>query len=366
MAGEGAVGGSAVVTPPPADVASDPPATSVLTWRPLDPSLVSLWHPLVAAIVEADDGTEHLGPDDLRDELASDWLDLRHDSVLGIDDDGVARAFGLVQVRPGDVTLLRASLWGGVHPRWRGRGIGRALLAWQERRARAIVAQRRTTTGGPHAEADVPATATFTVDEHVEDAARLADRAGYRPLRWYFVMRRDLSTPVPEPVLPGPAAAAGLRLVSFAEAVRADPALDDAVRRAHNDAFAEHWSFQPWDQKTWRQWETGHRDFRGDWSFLILADHQVVGYALSAAYAADWAAQGFTEGWTSKLGVRPTWRGQGLAKVLLAASMRAFAEAGMQYAGLDVDSANPTGAVALYTGLGYEVRRRSAHWSKSL
>jgi hypothetical protein len=32
--------------------------------------------------------------------------------------------------------------------------------------------------------------------------------------------------------------------------------------------------------------------------------------------------------------------------------MRAFREAGMEYAGLDVDSANPTGAVALYTGLG--------------
>ena len=39
---------------------------------------------------------------------------------------------------------------------------------------------------------------------------------------------------------------------------------------------------------------------------------------------------------------------------------------GIQYAGLDVDSANPTGAVALYTGLGYGVRHRTIRFGKAL
>ena len=170
-------------------------------------------------------------------------------------------------------------------------------------------------------------------------------------------MQRDLSVPISQVPLPQEPA---LRLVSFTDE------LDDATRLAHNEAFSKHWGFQPLDHDTWKQWETGHRDFRGDWSFVVLDRDEVAGYALSAGYVADWEAQGYTEGWTSKLGVRPGWRERGLARALLTASMQAFADAGMQYAGVDVDSANRTGAMALYTGLGYGVRQRSAHWSKDI
>jgi ribosomal protein S18 acetylase RimI-like enzyme len=49
---------------------------------------------------------------------------------------------------------------------------------------------------------------------------------------------------------------------------------------------------------------------------------------------------------------------------LLIRSLQAFAADGMQYAGLDVDSENPSGAVALYTGVGYEVERRRASYQR--
>lgn len=329
------------------------PATAALSWRPLDPDLVPQWHRLTEVLVEADNGTEHLSPDDLADELAPDWIDLARDTTIGLDADGVARAFGLTQVRPGDVTLLRAFLWGGVDPEWRGHGIGRDLLARQERQAAEIVGRRRADLGP-----DVPAAAFVQVDQGVDDAARLAVRAGFEPTRHSWVMRRDLSTPLPD--APLPAAEAGLRLVPWSAE------LDDAIRLAHNEAFADHWGFQPWDVETWHQWESGHRDFRGDWSFAVLDGEQVAAYALSAGYVNDWEAQGYTEGWTAKLGVRRPWRGRGLAKTLLAASMRAFRAGGIEYAGLDVDSANPTGAVALYTGLGYEVRHQMVQYLKSL
>jgi ribosomal protein S18 acetylase RimI-like enzyme len=90
----------------------------------------------------------------------------------------------------------------------------------------------------------------------------------------------------------------------------------------------------------------------------------IAGYALSAGFRAEWEIVGHTQGWTSKLGVRAPWRGTGLAKALLAASMQAFAADRMQFAGLDVDSDNPSGAVGLYNALGYQVQHRAAHWTR--
>jgi GNAT superfamily N-acetyltransferase len=330
---------------------TDAPAVPALTWQPLGVDLVPRWHRLTEAITQADGGTEHLTPDDLTDELAPDWIDLDRDTLLAVDADGVARAFGLVQVRPGDVTMLRVQVWGGVDPEWRGRGIGRELLARQTAQAAEVAARRRAVLGP-----ETPATASVHVEEGVTAAERLLVRAGFHAARGNIVMFRDLAAPLPEPAGP----AGDLRLVPWSAE------LDDRIRLAHNEAFLDHWGFQPWDVPTWEQWESGHRDFRGDWSFAVLAGDEVAGYALSAGYRDDWEAQGFTEGWTSKLGVRRPWRGQGLAKVLLAASMRAFAADGMEYAGLDVDSENPSGAVALYTGLGYVARHRTIQFHKEL
>jgi mycothiol synthase len=332
------------------------PDVAGLTWQPLSQDLLAAWHELHETLNAADGAQEHLSVDDLRDELAPDWIDLAQDSRIGLDRHGVARAFGLVQVRPGDVTLLRASCWGGVDPKWRGQGVGRALLAWQLSRAETIVADRRAELG-----ADTPAAALIVTEERAESAAQLIGRAGFELSRYFFVMRRDLSEPIPAPVVPE-----GLRVVTFEAAVAEDPGIDDVLRLAHNEAFEHHWGFQPWSSDTWQQWETGQRDFRGDWSFLALDGDQIAGYALSAGFRTEWANVGWTQGWTSKLGVRPAWRGIGLARTLLTASMQAFAADGMQYAGLDVDSDNPTGAVGLYSGLGYQVRHRSAHWTKPL
>jgi mycothiol synthase len=334
----------------------DLPDLAGLTWRPLGLDVLGTWHALHEALNEADGGHEHLALDDLRDELEPAWIDLARDSRVGIDADGVARAFGLVQVRPGDVTLLRAACWGGVHPDWRGRGVGRALLTWQADRAAEIVADRRAALG-----TDAPAGALMIVEERAESAARLAARTGFELSRYFFVMRRDLSAPVPAPVTPP-----GLRLLTFDKAVAADPGLNDRLRLAHNEAFEHHWGFQPWSAETWQRWETGQRDFRGDWSFVALDGDEIAGYALSAGFRTEWEIIGYTQGWTSKLGVRDRWRGIGLAKALLSASMQAFAADGMEYAGLDVDSDNPTGAVGLYNALGYQVQHRAAHWTKDM
>ena len=87
---------------------------------------------------------------------------------------------------------------------------------------------------------------------------------------------------------------------------------------------------------------------------------------MSGRYEQDWAVLGYTTGYTDTLGVRRAYRGRRLAPALLAASMAAFRADGMQYADLDVDTENPSGAHSLYARLGYEVTHGSAMYSIEL
>ena len=64
--------------------------------------------------------------------------------------------------------------------------------------------------------------------------------------------------------------------------------------------------------------------------------------------------------------MRREFRGRGVAQALLADAMRRFAAAGMDKASLDVDSENPTGALALYAKRGYVAVNSSMAWDKEL
>jgi ribosomal protein S18 acetylase RimI-like enzyme len=83
----------------------------------------------------------------------------------------------------------------------------------------------------------------------------------------------------------------------------------------------------------------------------------VAGYVVSHAYQQDWEALRFSQGWVALIGVRPAWRGRKLAPALLAGVLRAYADDGMDAAGLDVDTGNATGALTLYEGMGFHVKQ---------
>ncbi len=328
---------------------STPPApVAGLHWRPISAQDVPDWYALLQAIEAVDDPAERYTAEDLHDELLDgSWKDPVRDSTIGIDDDGVPRAFGHVQVLPGDVRTVRAFCWGGVHPQWRGRGIGRELLAWQERLGRERIAAARTTG---------PGRVLVHVDDGLTATERLLDRAGFRRLRVYLELTRPLGDgDVPEPLL-----REGLRLVPY------EASLSEPIRHAHNEAFADHWGSEPRDRENWERQSVGGRYFRAAWSFAVLDGDEVAGYSLTSAYEQDWAAQGYSAGWTDLLGVRRPWRRAGVASALLAATMRALREDGIERADLGVDVENPNRALDLYTGLGYRESRRSLAYGKDV
>ncbi|MES5823083.1 GNAT family N-acetyltransferase [Streptomyces sp. RG80] len=302
-------------------------------WRPLTredaPALAELF-----AVVEATDATdEHYDVEDLAEELSAPHVDLPHDTV-GVWSDGKLIAYARATALPEATSVHLVYVEGAVRPAERGRGVGAELVSWQLTRAAQQHRERFPDLAG---EAHVQLHASNTA-KHA-----LYERAGFQARRWFFDMRRPLN----DGSLPVPALADGLRVVPFSTAY------DEATRAAHNEAFRDHWGHTPATPDRWRHGTTGARSFRPDVSFLALNGDEVVGYLISHEYDAETAMTGLRECWIARLGTLPAWRGRGVATALLATCLRAGQEQGYRRAGLNVDSANATGALGLYERNGF-------------
>src|SRR5690349_3375646 len=100
----------------------------VLTWRPLAADDVPAWARLLAAAEEVDDTGEVFAEDDLHDDLADPALDLAADSLAVLD--GPELVAYQITMRPGEALGVGRAVrsHGVVHPGWRRRGIGTALV----------------------------------------------------------------------------------------------------------------------------------------------------------------------------------------------------------------------------------------------
>jgi mycothiol synthase len=325
------------------DVMATPGGVGELAWRPLTADDVGAWTRLLAAAEEIDRTGEHFGESDLAEELADGNIDLARDTVAAARPDGEFAAVGVVRAQRAPTERHRVYIEGCVHPAHRGRGLGRRLLGWLETRAAQSHAERH-----PH----LPGEYEVTPYVQVSSQVRLLERAGYRPVRWWYEMERDLSVPPPPP----PSPPDGLRLEPFG------PDHHDAVRRAHNEAFAGHWGSSERDAREWAQWYTGSHAFRPEISFVMLDGDEIAGYVLAYHWAADTEATGVKEAWVGQVGTRAAWRGRGVASTLLARALAACTDAGYQRAALSVDSENASGALGLYERLGFVVdARRVSH-----
>jgi GNAT superfamily N-acetyltransferase len=224
-----------------------------------------------------------------------------------------------------------------VHPSVQRRGIGTVLLAWQHRRLRELAA------GLP---ADRPAIAAAYIYGRDLGGRVLLEDAGYRIVRRFSELVRSDFEAIPDLPLP-----------SGFEVRPIDPNDLTAIRRvwdAGTEAFGEHWGESPAessDDQFARFLESPDFDPRL-WQVAFHGD-QVAGHILN--YLDPVEPDGSRTGWTESIGVRKPYRRRGLARALLARSLRTVRDAGATRAALGVDTDNVNHALDLYEGLGFRV-----------
>jgi mycothiol synthase len=298
-------------------------------WRPLTPSDIPSLFELVRTIEEHDRPTSRESLRSLWSRIQAPWQDMAANTLAGFDDDGRMRAWSAVELLPGD--LLRLRLDGGVHPLLRQRGIGRALLTWQDCRARQLIVESGR---------DEPAWLITAADDVDIDHRRLLGAAGFSPSRWFRIMRCPLDGELPDIKPPGQ-----LELVGWTTT------LDDEVFKVHTEAYGNPWWLIRASLDAWHVMRT---DLVPAWSFVLLDGDSPVGYSMSFRYEQNWEAAGYSAGRTDVIGVLPEYRSQGAGSALLSATMAAMSVDGIEYAEILVDCECRWGPTGALSRLGYE------------
>jgi mycothiol synthase len=280
-------------------------------------------------------GVARSSPSEARAQLYDQGTDPVADTRLALAQDEIV-GFGRVWAA-GDEELR---IYARTHPDATGTGIGSALLAFCEGRARELAGAR-------------PRKLTTTNWAADERAPELLTGFGFAAVRYFLQMK------VASDEIPGrPEWPAGIHVEPFSEG-RVE---DDALYSAWQDAFAGHWGHV--DQGPARFWEerrNPERDvfpFDSTLWFVALSAGEVAGFSL--------CEQNGPRGRVAEIGVVEAWRGQGLGFALLTHSFHELRRRGVTEIVLDVDSENTTSALRLYTKAGMTPYPSFTIWGKEV
>jgi mycothiol synthase len=215
----------------------------------------------------------------------------------------------------------------GVHPDFRGRGIGSHLLELAEERARKTGAR---SISGTAAAVNPAGNALFKA-------------RGYRLASGVLRMEIDLAEEPPPAEWP--------------MGIVCRPFHDEDERPAHalvQDGFSELWNHQRIPFEQWIESRRGRG--RVEDSTWLVAE---AGGDLAGALLAF-------DSWILELAVAPAWRRRGVALALLRQCFAELRRKGQKGAGLEVEAENPTGAVRLYERAGMRQTRSYNIYERAL
>jgi mycothiol synthase len=305
------------------------------------PALVELY----AAVNEADHNPEVWTVEQERNELRNyPHVDPAQDFILAFLDGRLVASSSIGWSDTSDGQRLYRSR-GWVHPEWRRRGIGGAMLTRNEARLLQLASG--------HEHALPPTLMTWLEDADVGGHALFAARRYERVRVYHHMVRPDLEA-VDTPPLP-----VGL------EVRPVTPDLLPRLWEAMLEAFRDHFGGHPDTPEEYRSWA---EDPEADASLWVVAfdGDEIAAGVLGYIMPAENERNGYLRGWTDPVFTRRPWRRRGLAYALLGRCLCLLRERGMTSAQLGVDSQNPNDALTLYQRHRFEPVRGSSEWHKSL
>jgi mycothiol synthase len=277
------------------------------------------------------------------DNLRHDWAatsgyEAARDTRLAFDGEQLVGAANVGWRERSGTIVHNIEVW--VRPSHRRRGVGTALARWAE--AHAVESVGAGYGGSPA----LPHVHNGGIDTLVPAAARFAEKMGYRPMRYGFLMQRDLGEPIPDVPLPG--------------GIEVRPVVEADHRRiwdADAEAFLDHWEASVREESDYRRFFEEPDLDTSLWQVAWDGD-EVVGSVLNFIYPDENRELGVEVGWLQHVSTRRAWRGRGVASALIVRSLISLRDRGMSVARLGVDGENPTGALGVYKRLGfYEFRQ---------
>ncbi|MGZ5297999.1 MAG: N-acetyltransferase family protein [Actinomycetota bacterium] len=291
----------------------------------------------VAALLEAWE-LAHFGETDavrseVQFEWGAAWFDIERDTRLIRNADGELAAYA-EHATPDPAH--RFEVFGPVHPRFEGHGLGSAILDWAEEQTRSRLQAGSVTrlwNSAPAGDAG---------------AIRLLEVYGYEPIRTFRQLTIDLDVsfdagPVPDGVTIRPFVAAEDGPAAFA---------------AVDAAFATHFGY--WEETFEEWWAQQQADETWDPTLGLVAelDGTIVGVSNNGVIDGT--------GHVYELGVVPERQGRGIGRALLRHSLAMFAARGIRTGRLGVDTRNVTGAAELYRSVGMVPVREQRVFEKRL
>jgi ribosomal protein S18 acetylase RimI-like enzyme len=301
-------------------------------------------YPNMLAVINASKGMDQIEFSDSLEAIANNYAHLTNsdpyqDMILA-EVNGEVVGYGRVEWH-----LNGEGQWIGfhfafMHPAWRRKGIGTAMLRFQEQRLRQI-ADCLQAEGVIKSETP-RFFETYAADTEIGREV-LLQKEGYHGVRFEHFMSRPLSEPVEITPLPE-----GLEVRSISpEQVR-------AVWEAANEAFRDHWGYIEPSEEEYQRFLEDPITEPSLWMVAWDGD-QVAGSVQNFVHHDENEEYQRKRGYTEGISVRRPYRKRGLATALLTRSLQMFKDMGMEEAALGVDSQNLSGAFRLYERVGFRV-----------
>ena len=219
-------------------------------------------------------------------------------------------------------------------PEARFPGLRQSMVLWSEQRLKTIASTHQT-----------PDSKKFEVwtKQSANEWRELALANGYEDDWHLFEMKRPNLENIPDCALP--------------QGIEIKPVTKENFRSvfaACREAFMDDRGFSEdrWGEDRYREF-LEHPKARFDLWRVAWSGNEVVGGVGVTISEEENAAFARKRAWANHVFVRRTWRKQGIARALLATTLKALRDEGFEEAALTVDTDNPSGALRLYKQLGF-------------